>query len=113
MTAPAATHARDTDCAVGPDDTCTGCGVHHGDPCPTCGQRGYHLPTCWTAPREPLSAADMANRVATAMKVAGNLTREHVEYDTAEGYFLDHVCAGASEEQVDALMAHLDSAYGR
>lgn len=28
------------------DDTCPQCGVHHGDPCATCGRRGYHQQTC-------------------------------------------------------------------
>lgn len=65
------------------------------------------------APIPALDDAAMANRIATAMKVAGNLVREHVDYDTAEGYFLDHVTNGASEEQGDVLMGYLDSAYGR
>ena len=27
-------------------DTCPGCGVWHGDPCGTCGRRGYHVDHC-------------------------------------------------------------------
>lgn len=60
-----------------------------------------------------LAEREMAERVATAMKVAANLARERVDYDTAEGYFLDHVVTGASAEQADKLMARLDEAYGR
>ena len=36
-------------CAVPLDpktDTCPQCGVWHGDPCESCGRRGYHLHTC-------------------------------------------------------------------
>lgn len=60
-----------------------------------------------------LSERDMAERTATGQKVANNLRREFVDYDTAEGYFLDHVCNGATEAQTDELMRVLDDAYDR
>lgn len=40
-------HETDADCAMFLiDDTCTECGVYHGDPCPGCGGRGYHVASC-------------------------------------------------------------------
>lgn len=36
-------HEQDADCTLGADDVCTGCGVYHGDPCPHCKGRGYHV----------------------------------------------------------------------
>lgn len=35
-------------CALPLDETatCPRCGVYHGDPCPTCGRRGYHAEWC-------------------------------------------------------------------
>ncbi|HUT77154.1 MAG TPA: hypothetical protein VM285_05685 [Polyangia bacterium] len=42
------THERDTDCTLDSSDTCTGCGVYHGEPCPDCQQRGYHVFACRT-----------------------------------------------------------------
>lgn len=40
-------HTDDLDCDVDPEtDTCRECGVHHGDPCPYCGGRGFCDPTC-------------------------------------------------------------------
>lgn len=31
---------------LGENDCCPSCGVHHGDNCPGCGNRGYHRATC-------------------------------------------------------------------
>lgn len=43
----AARHTTDTDCTVDSrTDTCTACGVHHGDPCPDCQGRAFHNPGC-------------------------------------------------------------------
>ena len=39
-------HQYDSDCTLDGNDMCTVCGVWHGDPCPACGQRGYHMATC-------------------------------------------------------------------
>lgn len=39
-------HTKDEDCTLGPSDACTGCGVLHGDACPTCRGRGYHREGC-------------------------------------------------------------------
>jgi hypothetical protein len=39
-------HIKDTDCILDDTNTCTVCHVYHGEPCPECGQRGYHLETC-------------------------------------------------------------------
>lgn len=39
-------HAKDDDCQLGADRTCTGCGAAHGDPCLECGGRAYHRPGC-------------------------------------------------------------------
>lgn len=40
-------HGRDADCTVDPEtDTCTTCGVFHGDPCRLCGGRGFHKAGC-------------------------------------------------------------------
>ena len=42
-------HERDADCAPYLDaetDTCSVCGVYHGDPCPSCEGRGYHRDDC-------------------------------------------------------------------
>lgn len=44
-------HRRDEDCTVDPaTDTCSVCGVGHGDPCPDCGARAFHRRGCfqWT-----------------------------------------------------------------
>ena len=43
---PEVKHTRDTDCTLNDQDTCTVCGVYHGDPCEFCGQRGYHMSNC-------------------------------------------------------------------
>lgn len=60
-----------------------------------------------------LSPREMAERRNTASKVAAALLADHRDHDFAEGYFLDHVVPGASEEQGDILMGILDLAYGR
>ena len=40
-------HESDADCTVNPrTGTCSGCSAFHGEPCPSCGGRGYHVPTC-------------------------------------------------------------------
>jgi hypothetical protein len=39
-------HTRDSDCTLDEYDECTVCHVYHGDPCPSCGQRGYHADEC-------------------------------------------------------------------
>lgn len=39
-------HSRDEDCTLDETNTCTVCGVFHGDPCPSCRGRGYHRPAC-------------------------------------------------------------------
>ena len=40
-------HSVDGDCSVDPvTDTCRGCGVHHGNPCPECTGRAFHRPGC-------------------------------------------------------------------
>jgi hypothetical protein len=39
-------HTKDDDCTLDASDTCTECGVWHGDPCPECGGSGYHAPGC-------------------------------------------------------------------
>jgi len=36
-------HSTDRDCRTDSDDVCRDCGVWHGDPCPACGGRGYHV----------------------------------------------------------------------
>lgn len=42
-----ASHHQDADCALTlKADTCTVCGVIHGEPCLACGGRGFHRPTC-------------------------------------------------------------------
>lgn len=47
MSSPNEMHERDEQCDVDPaDDTCRVCGVLHGDPCPTCGGRGFHRAQC-------------------------------------------------------------------
>lgn len=39
-------HSRDAHCRLGPEGLCIVCGVHHGDPCPDCGGRGFHAEAC-------------------------------------------------------------------
>ena len=39
-------HTKDSDCTLDDRDTCTVCGVYHGDPCEFCGQRGFHMENC-------------------------------------------------------------------
>lgn len=42
-----AEHSRDEDCDVDPEsDCCRLCGVYHGDPCPECRGRGFHVDGC-------------------------------------------------------------------
>jgi hypothetical protein len=42
-----APHESDDQCAVDPSTHCCRvCGVMHGDPCPICGGRGFHLDGC-------------------------------------------------------------------
>lgn len=57
-------HTKDSDCTVGPDYCCIGCGVAHGHPddyaCPDCGGHGFHLvpgaegeePCGWTGEKQ-------------------------------------------------------------
>lgn len=41
------THHTDSDCTLNPaDDCCIDCGVYHGEPCPGCGGRGFHVGPC-------------------------------------------------------------------
>lgn len=39
-------HTKDSDCTVGVDGLCEGCGVLHGEPCKECGGRGFHGEAC-------------------------------------------------------------------
>ncbi len=41
-------HTKDEDCVLSPggDGTCDICGVSHGEPCSTCGGRGFHKANC-------------------------------------------------------------------
>lgn len=39
-------HTKDADCTLDDTDSCIVCGVHHGDPCPVCGGRGFHNEGC-------------------------------------------------------------------
>jgi len=40
-------HERDSDCTLDPAvDVCIYCHVSHGDPCPECSGRGYHVAGC-------------------------------------------------------------------
>ena len=39
-------HQFDSDCTLDAHGMCIHCHVWHGDPCPACGQRGYHMATC-------------------------------------------------------------------
>lgn len=39
-------HRRDGDCVLDETETCIVCNVGHGDPCPDCEARGFHLDTC-------------------------------------------------------------------
>ena len=39
-------HQFDDDCFLDNTDTCVVCGVYHGDPCPRCGRRAFHSPSC-------------------------------------------------------------------
>jgi hypothetical protein len=39
-------HSRDSDCTLDELRMCAGCGMHHGDPCPSCGKRAYHVDDC-------------------------------------------------------------------
>ena len=43
-------HTSDADClaadSIDATNTCTICGVYHGDPCPDCNGRGYHDRDC-------------------------------------------------------------------
>jgi hypothetical protein len=52
MTKKVTTHKRDSDCTVGTDGVCEGCGAVHGDPCLECGGRGYHNLPCDVAYEE-------------------------------------------------------------
>jgi len=38
-------HNHDSQCTLD-QDTCTVCGVYHGDPCPVCLGRGFHVSGC-------------------------------------------------------------------
>lgn len=39
-------HTSDIQCTLDANDTCVECGVIHGDPCPDCGGKGFHLSEC-------------------------------------------------------------------
>lgn len=63
-------HSRDSDCTLDATDTCTACGVYHGDPCPDCGGRGFHAPALtaetWWHLRDAVRAIDPHCHLATA-----------------------------------------------
>lgn len=41
-------HDEDSDCAPFlVDDECSICGVHHGEACPSCSGRGFHVGGCY------------------------------------------------------------------
>ena len=46
-------HSRDEDCTLDATDSCSVCGVYHGDPCPVCGGRGFHRDGCERIDAEP------------------------------------------------------------
>lgn len=44
---PLETHTKDAHCIVNPNtDLCVSCGVQHGEPCASCGGRGFHTEEC-------------------------------------------------------------------
>lgn len=55
-------HETDADCIVSPDtEMCVLCGVHHGDPCPTCNGKGFHAPQCPDSDANLPSPAEQPN----------------------------------------------------
>ena len=46
--------------------SCTTCGVAHGDPCPVCGGRGFHVGKC--EGDEAITLADLDAETAKARK---------------------------------------------
>ena len=45
-------HSSDADCTLDACAVCIGCGVHHDEPCPRCGQRAFHKVGCLDADPE-------------------------------------------------------------
>ena len=39
-------HSKDSDCTLDAHDSCTVCGVGHGEPCSECDQKAFHLSGC-------------------------------------------------------------------
>lgn len=83
-------HTADSHCTVDPaSDCCTGCGVYHGDPCPSCEGRGFHREGCADAdpPGAPVHG-DPTRRALYLEKIAE--ARGHLQFiieflDDAEG----------------------------
>jgi hypothetical protein len=47
LNSPPKNHSTDSDCTVDPHTLlCVYCGVMHGEPCPTCGGKGFHDADC-------------------------------------------------------------------
>lgn len=47
VTKPGPQHYTDSDCTVDPrTHLCVNCGVEHGEPCQTCGGKGFHTADC-------------------------------------------------------------------
>ena len=61
-------HSKDTDCTLDATDCCTGCGIYHGDPCPTCGGCGFHAPEC-----EDVDGCADAYAPPTVLEIARNI----------------------------------------
>jgi hypothetical protein len=58
-------HTHDDDCTLA-DDTCTVCGVWHGEACETCGGRGFHLPSCTGEAEDRAAGFPPRRRVSAA-----------------------------------------------
>ncbi len=95
-------HSKDSDCILGKDNICMECGVYHGDACPACGQRGYHIPGC-------AETRQIEGDIEAFEDMLSKLSKRHnVSTTRIAGILLDHdirsICDLPGQEKLDAII---------
>ena len=97
-------HRQDEHCTVDPEtDCCSVCGVLHGGPCPECGGRGFHRPSC----TEYLNEMEPGDRFELQLECGC----VHNAKRTRSGWRVDQIAADTVDEAKLMLACRCDD-YG-
>jgi hypothetical protein len=64
-------HERDEDCSVNQDNVCDECGAAHGEQCPHCLRRAFHLAGCPATTPGGEDAVKALEDVEAALRLRG------------------------------------------